>query len=177
VRHMVFAGIIAATSGFGCDRADRPVPPIFTAPSVVGPAAAWVPPADGVVANWTARARVVSATGGEGCGWGRAPGETRDGVLWRIVIDDESILLDEDMRNWPTDDVAFRGTLEGRRFTARVEGSPDYLNYACQWRGGVLTGEFNADFTSFEADESLFWGPPQRETVVRRHWVGAPLPE
>src|SRR5438046_6291100 len=56
-------------------------------------------------ANWAADAVVVSATAGSTCGWGTSPGETRSGVLWRITQENDTITLDEDMPNWPTDDV------------------------------------------------------------------------
>ena len=79
------------------------------------------------------------------------------------------------MGNSPTDDLPYRGTLEGRHFNAIVEGSPNYLQYVCQWRGGTLTGSFNSDFTAFDADETIFGGPPEQQTTVRRRWVGRPI--
>jgi hypothetical protein len=47
----------------------------------------------------------------------------------------------------------------------------DYLKWVCQFKGGTLTGRFSADFSMFEADETLIWGPPVSETTVYRRWV------
>src|SRR5258707_12056981 len=63
-------------------------------------------------ANWIADATVLSSTGG-GCGWGIAAGDTRSGVLWRITQTGDAVTLDEDMPNWPTDDVPYAGSLSG----------------------------------------------------------------
>jgi hypothetical protein len=116
-------------------------------------------------ANWIADATVLSATGLT-CGWGAAPGETRNGVLWRITQAGESVTLDEDMPNWPTDDVPYSGSLSGIHFTARdVEAGAG----VCQFRGGELTGTFSEDGQHFEASETLLWGSTGK---VERHWTG-----
>jgi hypothetical protein len=57
-------------------------------------------------ANWITDATVQSSTGG-GCGWGTAVGDTRSGVLWRVKQTGDSVTLDEDMPNWPTDDIPY----------------------------------------------------------------------
>jgi hypothetical protein len=172
MKHIVLVMIAVAVAGAGCDRTDRSSVVPIAGPTIVQPSPASSPRAESVP-NFRAEAVSISAAGEYGgCGWGRTPGEkVQKG--WRITIDGGAVLLDEDVGNWPTDDVPYHGTLEGRRFTARVDGSPDYLSYACQWRGGNLSGEFTADFSAFDADETMFWGPPERETVVHRHWVGS----
>jgi hypothetical protein len=104
-----------------------------------------------------------------------APGETRTGVEWLIKIDGGSISLDEDMRNWPTDDTPYKGSATGQQFTATHDQGPHYLDYVCQFRGGTLTGSFNADFSTFEATEILVWGPPENDLKVQRHWVASRL--
>jgi len=119
---------------------------------------------------------VLSAVNsGHACGWGTAPNQTRSGVQWRIAIAGDSIVLDEDMPNWPTDDIPYAGTLTGGQFTATYASGSDYLRYVCQFKGGSLSGTFSADFSSFEALETLTWGPPGNETTVQRRWTGAPF--
>jgi hypothetical protein len=172
MKYMQLVAIVIVAASVGCNGADRSSIVPITAPTSVQPPAPAVPSPESVP-NWRADALVISASGGSGgCGWGRTPGEKAE-KAWRITVDGDAVTLDEDLSNWPTDDVPYRGTLDGGHFTATVQSSPDYLNYACQWRGGTLTGEFNSDFTTFEADEIVVWGPPGRETTVRRHWVGS----
>ena len=102
--------LLAACKG-GSQPSTTPIIP--SAPSLVPS-----PPTSNV-ANWRADATVLSATTpGRACGWGTSAGEVRTGVDWRITITGGSILLDEDMRNWPTDHIPFSGTLSGRQFTA-----------------------------------------------------------
>ena len=119
-------------------------------------------------ANWIADATVLSATGPT-CGWGTVAGDTRSGVLWRITQTGDSVTLDEDMPNWPTDDVPYSGSLNGTHFTATdVEAG----NGVCQFRGGELSGSFSEDGLHFEASETLVWGSSGR---VQRHWTGRRL--
>lgn len=128
------------------------------------------------LANWRADSRVLAETGPpRACGSGTSTGETRTGVDWRVTITGESILLEEDMRNWPTDHIPFSGTLSGRQFSATYATGDDYAQYACQFKGGTLTGTFSGDFSSFEASETLVWGPPGSETTVQRSWIGSRL--
>jgi hypothetical protein len=119
-------------------------------------------------ANWTADAIVVSATGAA-CGWGTAPGETRSGVYWKISATADLVTLDEDMRNWPTDDVPYSGSLSGKQFAATYtqDGSG-----VCAFRGGDLSGRFTEDGLHFEAIEHLQWGSPGYEVRVERRWTG-----
>jgi hypothetical protein len=84
-------------------------------------------------------------------------------VLWRVTIDGTSILLDEDMENWPTDHVDFSGTLSGRDFNARAPGTGG----VCNFTGATLAGTFSSDFSSFAAEETLTWGA----TEVHRRWT------
>ena len=116
---------------------------------------------------------VLSRTGNAGCGWGTTVGEDRKGVLWRVTLDELTILLDEDMSNWPTDHLSFSGTLNGLDFTADYYQGDDYARWVCQFREAHLTGRFSHDFSTFEAMETLVWGVPDRETVVRRRWVAS----
>jgi hypothetical protein len=157
------------------DRNDSPTAPTVTTQTSATPAPM---PAPLSLANWSADAMVTAFTFGgrtTPCGWGTSVGESRRGVQWRVTIEGNSILLDEDMGNWPTDDVPYTGTLNGRQFTATYESPADYLRYACQFEGGTLTGTFNADFSAFEAVEMLMWGAPAKETTVQRLWTGRRL--
>jgi hypothetical protein len=144
----------------------RPTMPVT--PSTTTVVASTTPPNG---ANWIADATVVSSTG-LGCGWGTTAGETRSGVWWRITQKSDSLTLDEDMPNWPTDDVLFSGSLNGTHFTAAdVEAGGG----VCMFLGGTLTGSFSDDGLSFDASETLLWGPPANPVRVQRHWVGRRL--
>jgi hypothetical protein len=112
---------------------------------------------------------------GAACGWGTRVGDTRTDVEWNISIETSAISLDEDMPNWPTDDVPYSGMLRGRQFDGSYFMGDDYLRWACQFKGGTLKGEFSMDFSTFDAIETLTWGPPERETIVTRRWVGRSL--
>ena len=118
-------------------------------------------------ANWIGDATVTTASGSGGCGWGRTAGDTRSGVLWRVVISGTTVTLDEDMANWPTDDILYSGTLNGLQFAAQYTQSPDGV---CRFAGGTLTGTFSDDFSTFTADEMVRWGDGATQTVVQRHW-------
>jgi hypothetical protein len=132
-------------------------------------------PANG--ANWTASATVTLVKQGTTppCGWGTSVGETRTGVDWRISLTADQVSLDEDMRNWPTDDIPFTGRLSGVQFTASYSSGSNYANFVCQFREGSISGSFNSDFSTFDAVETLIWGMPGSETIVERHWVGSRL--
>lgn len=149
----------------------QPSAPSPAAQAVTPPAA---PAPSGLVngANWTADATVVAAQGGRACGWGTAPGETRAAVQWRIGIQGDAVFLDEDMPNYPTDDIPFTGRLNGAEFSASYTSNSDYAKYVCPFREASLTGRFDASFTTFEANETLIWGPPGAETIVHRRWTG-----
>jgi hypothetical protein len=123
-------------------------------------------------ANWIADATVTSVTGTGGCGWGITAGDARTGVWWRITQNGGSITLDEDMPNWPTDDVPFSGSLSGTQFAAADVESGGGI---CQFRGEQLVGTFSADGQTFDASETLSWGSPTASVTVQRHWAGRRL--
>ena len=117
---------------------------------------------------------MISVTRGSAaaCGWGTSAGDTRTQVAWRITVKGDAISLDEDMRNWPTDDVPYSGHLAGRQFSATYKSGSDYASYVCQFREAEISGTFTRDST-FEADETLYWGIPGSDTSVKRHWSGS----
>jgi hypothetical protein len=126
------------------------------------------------VANWRGDALVLSKSGSGGCGWGTVAGETRQ-VLWRVAITGSAVVMDEDVPNWPNDHIPYRGSLDGQRFTATYSQGADYRDYVCQFKGAELEGRFSADFSSFEATETLVWGAPGAETIIKRQWRGSTL--
>jgi len=94
-------------------------------------------------------------------------GETRTAVLWRVVISGNTVTLDEDMANWPTDDIPYAGTLNGLQFAAQYTQAPVGV---CQFAGATLTGTFSDDFSTFTADETVRWGDGTAQTIVQRQW-------
>jgi len=126
--------------------------------------------------NWKANATVVSAARGAAvaCGWGTTEGDTRADVAWRITTSAGSITLDEDMRNWPTDDVPYTGYVASGQFNGSYTSGGDYANSVCQFREATIAGRFTSDST-FEATETLIWGRPGSETTVTRRWNGSRL--
>lgn len=91
---------------------------------------------------------------------------------WHIDIDGTSISMDEDMPNWPTDDIPYKGVLTGDDFDGRVDIGGNYLQSACKWRGAALSGHFNNDRSAFEATEYVYWGTADAGTTVTRRWSG-----
>lgn len=134
-----------------------------------------LPPAQPVnaAANWMADATVVSVALGStpACGWGTSPGEARSGVEWWITMTADTISLDEDVPNAPTDDILYSGHLDGAQFVASSPSPSNYTDGDCQFSGGTLTGRFTSDST-FDAVETLAWGRPGTQTTVTRHWNG-----
>lgn len=152
-----------ASNGFGVS----PQSPVSSIPLSAPPAG---------TPNWKADATVVSVTSGTAaaCGWGTSQGQTRSAVTWRITATGDAISLDEDMRNWPTDDVPYAGHLAGAQFTATYMSASNYADFVCQFREAKISGTFTSDST-FDAVETLIWGTPATETTVQRHWSGSRL--
>lgn len=152
----------------GTDRATIPL-----TESPVAPSSAPVPPSipGPGMANFLGHTIVTSRTGPGGCGWGTAVGEQRHNVRWRVTRDGGTVLLEADMDNWPTDHLTYVGTLDGDAFNASYRSGDDYLAFRCQFRGGELTGRFAGNGESFDALETLYWGPPEAETKVQRRWT------
>jgi hypothetical protein len=138
------------------------------------PITAFTPPPQSVPPplNWLADRVFVVVSNPGGCPNGARVGDSRNDVGWSISIDGGSIKLDEDVGNWPNDDVPYSGTLSGTHFEASYSSGGDYSQTACGWRGGTLTGNFNSDFSRFEASEILVWGPPESEVMVQARWTG-----
>jgi hypothetical protein len=124
-------------------------------------------------ANWIGDATVTAVRRGSGgpCGWGTTIGETRSGVEWNIQMTSGWITLDQDLPNWPSDDLPYSGSVRGTHFEATFYQGDDYLRGACQFRAATITGDFSADFSTFQAVEMLGWGTPEAGTAVERRWV------
>jgi hypothetical protein len=164
--------IICSACGGGSPGITAPTP-LITTPStpVANP-----PPRP--VANWIGEATVTAVQRGFGgpCGWGTTLGETRSGVEWNIQMTGSSITLDQDLPNWPTDDLPYAGSMRETHFAASYYQGDDYLRWACQFRAATIKGDFSADFSTFQAVETLGWGTPESGTTVERRWVGRRAP-
>jgi hypothetical protein len=139
-----------------------------TAPTPTPTSTTPKPPPSSPTANWVADATVLSGTS-FGCGWGLAAGETRTGVLWNITRTGDSVMLDEDIPNWPTDDIPYSGSMSGTSFVATYTQSPAGV---CAFGGGTLSGSFSDDGLTFDGLETLAWGPPEHKFTVQRRWTG-----
>jgi len=81
----------------------------------------------------------------------------------------DSVMLDEDIPNWPTDDIPYSGSMSGTSFVATYTLTPAGV---CAFGGGTLSGSFSDDGLTFEALETLGWGPSERQVTVQRRWTG-----
>lgn len=157
---------------------DSVTPTTPTTPTATpGPPATTPPSSNRPATNWKGDALVITVVRGDGgpCGWGTAPGEARAGVEFNIRIDGSAISIDEDMPNWPTDDIPYKGTLSGNEFTVAFDMGPDWLKSVCRWRGATLSGRFSDDRSTFDATEKVFWGTVEAGTTVTRRWAGRAL--
>ncbi len=127
----------------------------------------------GTTGLWEANATVVEVTGsGSACQNTISVGQTVTGIVWYIAITGNSISLDEDVRNAPTDDLPFAGTLDGHQFSAAYTTPASALDGPCPFRGATLSGSFNSDTSAFDATETILSGPAGAEMTIKRHWTG-----
>jgi hypothetical protein len=148
---------------------DRSPVPTSPTPPVPPPAAQ----SNAVVSSWTAHSVVVSSDHGNACGGATLVGATSRDIEWRITTEEAAILLEVDMNNYPTDHMRYSGTSTGRQFAGSYATGSEYLDFFCELRGGKITGSFSADLLTFEATETLIWGPPDEERTVNRRWTGS----
>ena len=168
VRWTMFAVLISVCGACGGSSPAVPAPTaVPTAPTT--PAT----PTPRPVANWNGDATVTAVRRGSGgpCGWGTTLGETRSGVEWNVQMTGSSITLDQDLPNWPTDDLPYSGSVRGTHFEATYYQGDDYLRWVCQFRAATITGDFDAGFSTFQAVETLGWGTPDNGTSVERRWL------
>jgi hypothetical protein len=144
-------------------------------PTPTSPTPPVPPPAqsNAVVSNWTGNSLVVSSDEGNACGGATLVGATTRNVEWRITTEDAAIMLEVDMVNYPVDHMRYTGTSTGRQFSGSYATGIDYLDFFCELRGGNLSGNFSPDRLTFEANETLIWGPPGEERTVLRRWTGS----
>jgi len=83
--------------------------------------------------------------------------------------------MDEDMRNWPTDDTPYTGTLSGTQFAATYSQPQQAGVVGCQFLGGELSGSFSEDGLHFDAVETNVWVAAGNEVRMQRHWTGSRL--
>lgn len=119
-----------------------------------------------------ANSLVVSSDDGNACGGAAVVGATSRNIEWRITTEDPAILLEVDMLNYPDDHMRYAGMSTGRQFAGSYETGADYVDFFCEVRAGELTGTFSADRLSFEATETLIWGPTDHERSIERRWAG-----
>ena len=143
-----------------------------TAPAPRDPQTPATPVALPVASRWAGHYTVLSSVGSGGCGAGRVPDEQGD-VGWLVTYDGSEILLDENIANYPTDDVLFKGAFSesSRDVSASYSQGPMYADSVCQFREATLVGVFNQDVTRMEGTETLVWGEPGNETLVVRKWL------
>ena len=159
---------LAVTLSGGCDMGARTSTFMPVGPT---PPVAPRPPSNPhrLIASWVADYRVVAVSGCCPCGWGISVGQRGGGVLWSITIAGDVIEIYEDVANYPTDGIPYRGSLTGQAFSATYDEparpAPPAPEGFCRFRGGATDGRFSADGKSFEATERLYW---DRDIVVER---------
>jgi hypothetical protein len=108
--------------------------------------------------SWIGDQILVSCSGG-GCSRFNA-GETFSGVRWAVERSGSSI----DLYNLDAD-MAYRGTMDGRRFVA------SYPIVAWEYPDNSrIEGEFALDSNSFEATETFSWVSPDGATQAVWRW-------
>ena len=120
-----------------------------------------------------ANSLVVTSDEGNVCGGATLIGATTKDIEWRITTDAAAILLEVDLVNYPDDHMRYAGTSTGLDFTGSYATGSEYLDFFCELRGGRLSGNFSADHSTFNATETLIWGPPSEERTVTRRWTGS----
>jgi hypothetical protein len=155
--------ILANCSSDGAPIPTLPSPPV--PPPVVQNSA--------VVTNWSATSLVVTSDDGNACGGTTLVGATSKGIEWRITTEAAAILLEVDMSNYPVNHMRYAGTSSGLEFTGAYETGAEYLDFFCELRAGRLRGFFSSDHSTFDATETLIWGPATQERTVTRHWTGS----
>jgi hypothetical protein len=135
------------------------------------------PPAQShaAVSNWKGSSTVVSSDEGNACEGATVVGATSTDIEWRITTDAPTILLEADIVNWPANHMRYTGTLTGNQFAGSYATEAEYSDSFCEVRGGRLSGSFSADMLSFDATETLIWGPPDEERTVQRRWTASKL--
>ena len=126
-----------------------------------------------VVSTWTANSLVLTSDDGNACGGTTLIGATSRNVEWRITTVDAAILMEVDMSNYPVNHMRYTGTSSGLEFTGSYETGAEYADFFCELRAGRLTGFFSSDHSTFDATETLIWGPASQERTVTRHWTGS----
>jgi hypothetical protein len=158
---LLLCGIVTSACEGGVTTPARPDPPNPPIPVTVSP----------LTNRWTGHYTVLSAIGSGGCGGGRTPGEQGE-LTWLVTYNGSEVQLDENVANYPTDDLDFRAPLIGpnRAFSATYSMGSNYAGYICQFKEATLVGTFNDELTVMEGTETLVWGLPDNETRVVRTW-------
>jgi hypothetical protein len=114
----------------------------------------------------------VIAASGSVCGWAQRVGDTRDDMQFRFRREGDSITIDEDMANWPTDHSTYHGTVSGFDFaaTGTYPGGD-----VCDYRGGEFSGSFTEDGRRFDATAVYYWGSEGSVGRIETRWVGTRL--
>lgn len=164
-RYQSCAVVSCVVLSVGCDTAKQ-------WPSTFSPTTVDVDPRS--TPNWTASGTVVDVRGV--CSEGMSPGQTLAPAQWKVTIDAGSISLDEHVGSWQTEHPLYAGTLAAQQFTAAYHSSIQSVSAVCRLREATLAGRFDSDFSTFDAIETLMWGPRDSETVAQLHWTGSRLP-
>ena len=116
---------------------------------------------------------IVSIVGTRGCTVDMNTGDRRRNVQWRVTTNPGAIMLEQDLQNFQTTDLApFSGVLNGQDFSASATSNGNFLkSTTCIFRGSTLKGRFSPDFTAFDATEELAFGQIGSEVHVQKHWV------
>jgi len=119
-----------------------------------------------VISNFWGDATILSVAGERpDCGYYLPVSGPWD---WQLWLEGERFTLFE---GWdPEESPVFTGTLQGLSFAAHPTDFPSAGHGTCFFREAAISGSFGEGFESFEARETLIWGPPENELRVELAW-------
>ena len=145
---VALAMLIVAWPLAGCEGHQLPLPTAPTPPAVATPL-----PSAPTSSNWALTTVLTAVTGPDTCFSHPAAQRVGMPVAWQMAAtrSETTVTFMYDVRNHPTDDVEYAGTVDGDSFTAKSDSSP--VSFPTCADGTVLKGTFDGRVTgSFSPD-------------------------
>jgi hypothetical protein len=97
------------------------------------------------------------------------------GVRWSTEQSGSTLTFVENATSDPIDRTRFSGSLVELEFSASGPTPAGRPTNECDFQGGGLSGSFSADWSRFEADETMTWGSPAGQIRVVYHVIATRL--